>query len=158
MSAKKYYEDYAIGDKFVTPPKRITGEEITLFSILALQAEPVDNTRNVHMNSEFAKKYGFKDRVAPGVQTLSYALGWLSTSTKVMKETILLGIDKVRFLAPVYPDDSITVESEVIEKRDSKKYPDKGIIRIRNIAKNQDGVAVLEVEAVYMVNKRRSES
>jgi acyl dehydratase len=154
MVERRYYEDYEVGDKFVTPARTLTEQEVNMFCLVGLHAHPVDNTRNIHMNPEFARKYGFKDRVIPGVQTITYMVGLLP-SIGLMQEAVLLGIDKAKFTAPLYPNDSITVESEVVEKKDVKKYPDKGIIKLRNTVKNQEGIVVLEAEVSYMINKRK---
>lgn len=153
-TTRKYYEDFPVGGKFITGPKAVTEEELNIFCILTLHARTIDNTKNIHMNAEFAKQYGYKDRLVPGVQTLSYINGLL-VSANIMSRAIFLGVEKARFTAPVYPNDSITVESEVVEKRDVKKYPDRGIIRLKNTVKNQDGVVVCEAETLYMVLKKK---
>mgnify|MGYP006218649495 FL=1 len=38
--------------------------------------------------------------------------------------------------------DTLYAESEVIEKRESKSRPDEGIVTVKTIGKNQDGVEV----------------
>ncbi len=64
-----------------------------------------------------------------------------------------LGIDKLKFTAPVYPGDSIRSELEVVGKRETKKV-ERGIITIRSICKNQKGERVLEGEFTYMIRRR----
>jgi acyl dehydratase len=151
---KEFFEDFNIGDKFTSPYKTITDVEVNIFCILMGHASAVDNTRNIHMNSEYARNLGFKDRVVPGMQTLPY-ISLLMGQVGLWKQVILfLGLNNVRFTAPVYPGDSIKVECEVINKKEVSKWPDTGIITFKVIVKNQDEKVVLEAEASYQYRKK----
>jgi acyl dehydratase len=68
-----------------------------------------------------------------------------------------LGIDKVRFTAPVFIGDTIRVESEVIEVRPSKSMPGAGILRFKNNVKNQRDEDVTTWETSLMVRRRSEE-
>ena len=48
-----------------------------------------------------------------------------------------LGWDEVRFPKPVFHGDTLRVETEVIELRDSKSRPDQGIVTFLHRAYNQ---------------------
>ncbi len=65
-----------------------------------------------------------------------------------------LGMDKVRFTAPVFIGDTIRVESEVIEARPSKSMPGAGILKFKNTVKNQRDEDVATWEAALMVSMR----
>jgi len=64
------------------------------------------------------------------------------------------GVDDLRWLHPVYPGDTLTVETEMLEKRRSKTKPDRGIFRSATRAFNQDGVMVLSMTSRAMVRTR----
>ena len=64
-----------------------------------------------------------------------------------------LGIDKLRFLSPVYPGDTIKYNVELIEKRETERQ-ERGIIVFRWVGQNQDGKSVLEAEGTFMMTKR----
>ena len=64
-----------------------------------------------------------------------------------------LGIDKLRFLSPVYPGDTIKYNVELIEKRETERQ-ERGIIVFRWVGQNQDGKSVLEAEGTFMMRKR----
>jgi acyl dehydratase len=62
-----------------------------------------------------------------------------------------LGIDELRFLAPVRPGDRLTQTTEVVEVRPSGSRPDRGIVRGRRSLRNQDGVEVMTYLVGWMV-------
>jgi acyl dehydratase len=53
-----------------------------------------------------------------------------------------LGMEEVKFTAPVFAGDTIYGESEVLKKRLSQSRPTQGIVTIRTIGKNQRGEIV----------------
>ena len=77
------------------------------------------------------------------VQTLSFAEG-----------AIGLGVDELRWLNPVRPGDTLTVETEIIDLRLSRSKPNYGIIRLRNVTTNQRGEIVQTMTANAMVPRR----
>ena len=56
--------------------------------------------------------------------------------------------------APVYEGDTIYAQSELLSKRESKSYPDRGIIQVKTVGYNQDGVVVISYKRTVMVYKR----
>jgi acyl dehydratase len=68
------------------------------------------------------------------------------------------GIDELRWLKPVYPGDTLRVESEVLEKRRSASRPDMGIFRSRATIFNQDDVPVLTMVSNGLVRVRDPQS
>ena len=65
-----------------------------------------------------------------------------------------LSYEHVRQPHPVFHGDTIYVESEVLEKRESRSRPDRGLVRLRHTGRNQDGTTVLDVERTVMFLKR----
>ncbi len=84
------------------------------------------------MDMEYIRRESvFKTRVAPGVLTFALAEG-LTLQTGILHGTglALLSYD-VRVLAPVLAGDTITVEIEVLDRRETKK-PDRGVVTFRH--------------------------
>ncbi len=54
----------------------------------------------------------------------------------------------------MYHGDTIYARSEVLSKRESRSYPDRGIITVRTVGYNQDGVVVITFKRAIMVYKR----
>ncbi len=55
---------------------------------------------------------------------------------------------------PVFHGDTIYVESEVLEKRESRSHPDCGIVRIKHTGLKQDKTVVVEFERTALFYKR----
>jgi acyl dehydratase len=145
----KYYEDLDVGAKFQHSLGRtITETDNVMFSALTM------NTQPLHINEDFASKTQFGQRIVNGIFTMGLVVG-LSVSD-LTDGTIVanLGYGKVVHPHPVYHGDTIYAESEVLEKRESKSNPDRGIVRLKQIGRNQAGVTVIELERTVLFLKR----
>ncbi len=148
LSAKgMFFEDFEIGQKFVTVSRTITEADIVLHSGLSW------DHNLLHTNENYARQAGFKGRIAHGHFTIAVMIGLESRLNLTDRAIAFLGIDKLKFTAPVYPGDSIRSELEVVGKRETRKVG-RGIITIRSICKNQKGERVLEGEFTYMIRRR----
>jgi len=151
MSAQKsYLEDFKVGEKDVSPGRTVTEADIVMFASLS------GDWNELHTNAEYMKNSVFGQRIAHGMLTLSIASGLgLRTRGRPPTEILaFLGMDKVRFTAPVFIGDTIRVESEVIEARQSKSMPSAGILKFKNTVKNQKDEDVATWETALMVGMR----
>jgi len=146
--AGRYFEDFRIGDKFVTPSKTITEGAITVMIGLAGFTIPLFN------DEEYAKKTPFGGRIAPGRLTL-FVMGGLEEQTGIYDETViaLVGLDNVRFKGPLRAGDTIHVESEVIDLKETS-HPERGIMVHKSQCKNQRGEVIIEAEATHLMRRR----
>ncbi|MDH5605811.1 MAG: MaoC family dehydratase [Anaerolineae bacterium] len=148
----KYYDQLTVGEIIQHKLGRtVTEADNTLFSALTM------NTQPLHLDEEFARQTQFGGRIVNGIFTLGLVVG--ITVGELTEGTIVanLGYEQVRHPAPVFPGDTIRVETEVLEKRDSKSRPDRGIVRLKHLGRNQDGAVVVEVERTVMFLKQPSE-
>ena len=143
----KYFEDLTPGDRFTSPRRTVTEADVVFFTSFTGLLNPL------FIDEEFAREKGFGGRVAPGPLTVSLALG-LTDELASGTTTAALGIDKVRFLAPVRPGDTIGVMTTVLEKRESASRPDRGPVVLRHEVKNQRGEVVCTLERTLMFLKR----
>jgi len=65
-----------------------------------------------------------------------------------------LGYFKMKYGVPVYPGETLTSESTVLEKRESESRPGFGIVRFKTTGRNQKGEIVLEYERPVLIKKR----
>ncbi len=145
----KYYEDLEVGARFNHSVGRtVTEMDNVLFCALTMNSQPL------HLNEDYASKTQFGRRLVNGIFTMGLVVG-LSVAD-VTEGTIVanLGYDKVLHPHPVFHGDTIYAETEVLEKRESKSNPDRGIVRLKQIGRNQDGVVVVELERTAMFLKR----
>ena len=150
MEDKEYYEDYKIGEKFVSPGKTITEADIINF------AADTGDWHPLHTDIEYAKKSAFKERIAHGLLTLviGNSLGLrLGQYVMVPKSFIAFyGIDKLRFVGPVKIGDTIRLEWQVADL--TAKDNSKGVLTYDCKIKNQRNEDVAIYTAKYFVARR----
>lgn len=145
----KYYEDLQVGDHILHNQGRtVTEMDNVLFTALTMNPQPL------HLNEDFASRTDFGQRIVNGIYTLGLVIGL--TVGELTEGTILanLGYENIVHPNPVFHGDTLYVESEVLEKRDSRSRPDCGIVRLKHTGKKADGTIVIEVERTVMFLKR----
>lgn len=124
-----------IGDKLTTKWRVITRTDLELFALLGGDTAPQ------FLSEKAARESGWEKQLVPGLCTLNIAYGLLIQAGFIADIIAYMGTDKMRFLAPVYPDDSIRMETEVTAKKKTKKG---WICRYDWTIRNQHGEAVAE--------------
>jgi 3-hydroxybutyryl-CoA dehydratase len=107
---------------------------------IARYAEITGDTNPVHLDEEYARHTRFGRRIAHGMLTAGFISTVLGTEMPG-PGTIYLG-QSLRFLAPVYPSDTITATA-TIERYDVEK----GRMTISTVCRNGNGEEVLTGEA-----------
>jgi acyl dehydratase len=105
------------------------------------------------MDMEYVRRESvFGRRAAPGALTFALSEG-LVMQTGLIHGTGLafLGGD-VRVVAPVLEGDTIRVEVEVVDKRETRK-PDRGIVTYQHRVLNQRDELVMEVRVLRMIRR-----
>ena len=69
--------------------------------------------------------------------TLSLMIGVTVYDTTLGTTVANLGMDEIKFPNPVFPGDTLHVQTEILEKRDSKSRPTNGIVLFQHRAYNQ---------------------
>ena len=144
----KYFEDFRVGEVFRTPGKTMTEGAIAMMVGLGGFTIPLFN------DEEYARQTPFGSRIAPGRLTL-FVMGGLEEQIGIYDDTViaLLGLDKVRFKAPLKAGDTIHVEFEVIDLKETSK-PDRGIMVHKSKCLNQRGEVLIECEATHLMRRR----
>ena len=144
----RYFDDFKPGDKFSTPGKTLTENEIVEFA-------KVYDPQGFHVDPVAAKQTIYGGLIASGFQTL--ALGFrLVWDTGLLKDASMgsPGFDELRWLKPVRPGDTLHVEMQVAETRPSQSKPDRGIVRMAYRYVNQAGEDVLSYTAMHLLRRR----
>lgn len=147
--AGKYFDELKPGMLIKHPIGRtITEMDNVLFSALTL------NTQPLHLDEQFAQNTIFGQRIVNGIFTMGLVVGL--TVAELTQGTIIanLSYEKVSHPHPVFHGDTITVETEVLETRESRSKPDRGVVRLRHSGFNQNGVQVIELERTVLFLKR----
>ncbi len=132
----RYFEDFQVGDVYEhRPGKTVTEADNHLFTLLTL------NTHPLHFDAEYGKLTEFGQNLVVSTYTLSLLIG-MSVSDVSQKTIANLGMDEVKFTAPVFAGDTLYAESEVLEIRPSASRSGQGIVKIRTTGKNQEDKVV----------------
>jgi acyl dehydratase len=140
-----FFEDFEVGMRFETPSRTVTETDVVNFAYLSGDWSPL------HTDEEFAKKTEFGGRIAHGMLTLSIISG-LHVRLKLTEDTIIAfyGLDKLRFIKPVYIGDTLRAEIEVVEKEDRDGY---GLVTYKVNVLNQKNEVVVKYLCKVAVKK-----
>lgn len=108
-----YFEDFEHAGELTTRGRTVTEADIVSFA--GLTGDFVE----LHTNEEFASRTPFGRRVAHGALVFSMSIG-LATRTNLLEDTLLAfaGVDKLRFMAPVFIGDTIHATKRVAERKE----------------------------------------
>jgi acyl dehydratase len=127
-----YFEQFQVGQHFTHDVRRtVTETDNVLFTTMTL------NPAAIHLDAEYAKTTEFGRPLVNSAFTLGLMVG-ISVGDTTLGTTVgNLGWDEVRFPAPVFAGDTLRVESEVLELRESRSRPGNGIVVFGHRAFNQ---------------------
>lgn len=146
---QKCWEDFKVGDKVTTQSITVTESHVVNWASLTGDWYPL------HTDEEYAKTTQFGSRIAHGPLTFGLAVGLMAMLNPFQDSLVAwLGVDKLRAISPVRIGDTIHVEAEVINKRETK-HPDRGITVYKYVVKNQQGEDVMDFEHNLMMYRRQ---
>ena len=145
----RYFEDITVGEKHSFGSYAVTREEVLEF---AAKYDP----QPFHLSDEAAAQTHFGRLAASGWHSCAMAMAMLVEHFKQVEHAGLgsPGIDELRFVKPVYPGDTLHIESEVLEKARSRSRPEMGSYRSRIKLLNQDRVTVVRFIAIDLIRVR----
>jgi len=146
----KYFEELEIGATFDHQPSRTVTESDNL-----LITTLTHNTQPLHLDAEFAASSIHGKVLVNSIFTLGLAVG-LSVSDTTLGTTLgNLGFDKTTFPNPVFVGDTLTARTRVVDKRESKSKPDRGIVTFEHTLTNQRDEIVCSCVRSGMMKKSR---
>ncbi len=144
-----HWEDLPVGRRFKTIGRTVTEADLVGFINCTGMVEVM------FTNVEFlAKESAIKQRVVPGALVYSFAEGLLVQATMQHTGFAFLNME-LDVKGPTFVGDTIHVECEVVECRESAKRPGFGLVRTRNRVVKQDGTEVLVYTPLRMVKGRK---
>ena len=144
----RYFEDFVVGDIYEHRPGRtITETENTWFTLLTM------NTHPMHFDAEYAKHSEFGKCIICSPFTVAILVG-MSVTDVSQKAIANLGWSEIRLTHPLFAGDTLTGESEVLGKRESKSRPNAGIVTVKTRGFNQNGVLVCDFERNILIAKQ----
>jgi len=144
-----YFDEFSVGQTFDHPIRRtITEADNVLITTMTHNPAPL------HLDAEYMKNTEFGRPLVNSCLTLGLMVGISVNDTTLGTTVANLGWDEVRFPKPLFHDDTIRVESEVLELRASKSRPDNGIVTFAHRAFNQYDELVGECKRTALMLKK----
>lgn len=144
-----YYEDFKIGERYLTPRRTITQTDIVNYACLS------GDFNAVHVDWEFCKTQPYKEPLAHAPLIFGIAAG-LQCQSGINDGTLVafLGMEKWKVLAPVKHGDTIHMVLMPTEKRLTSKG-DRGIVTFEREIKNHRGEVVhtMTSSSMYLCRK-----
>ena len=142
----RYLDELIVGDVYVHRPGRtVTEADNVLFTTLTM------NTQSLHLDAAFAETREFGQRLVNSLFTMSTVVG-LSVADLTEGTTVAnLGFSEIRFPAPVFIGDTVTAETEIVDKRPSSSRPGQGVVTFEHRGHNQRGERVCTARRAALV-------
>jgi len=145
-----WFDELEVGQVFKHPIRRtITETDNVLFTAMT------HNPALLHLDEEYCRtETEFGQRLVNSCFTLGLMVGISVGDTTLGTAVANLGWDEVRFPKPLFHGDTVHVETEVIDLRESRSRPDQGIVTFLHRAYNQRGELVAHCKRSGLQRKR----
>ncbi|ARP99978.1 MaoC family dehydratase [Pseudorhodoplanes sinuspersici] len=148
--SKLHFEDFIPGQKIEHGPRLVTREEILAF---AAQYDP----QPMHLDEEAGRNSMLGGLGASGWHTSSMMMRMICDSFLLDSTSLGAGgVEEVKWLKPVRPDDKLTLRTTVLDARRSRSRADMGIVRMQYELFNQHGDRVMLMVVPTMFGTRDS--
>ena len=147
-----YFEDVNIGQEIWTETHIVTENDILTFAEITRDRHPL------HTDPEYCKKTEFGKPIAHGLFGLSLMEG-LKAESRIYEQTSIasLGWDDVRFLKPLFADETVHVTFKFMDKRLSRK-PGRGVVTEKVKLLRQDKEILIEGLHITLLKCRTEEN
>jgi len=142
------FEDFPPGHFGSFGPRRVTREQILAF---AAEFDP----QPMHLDEAAAERSMLKGLSGSGWHLCAIMMRMMFDF--YLGRTASLGspgVNEVRWLAPLRPDDDLTLDVEVMEARISKSRPETGIVTFKAVVFNATGQALCDMVSPIIVARR----
>jgi acyl dehydratase len=155
MSARpvsgRWFEDLAVGTVVEHATRRtVTETDNVLFTTMTMNPAPL------HLDADYAAGTEFGRPLVNSMFTVALVVGLSVPELTLGTIVAQLGLDTIKFPAPVFPGDTIRVETEVVEARPSKSRADAGIVVFEHRAFNQRDELVCQARRTGLMHRRPS--
>lgn len=142
------YEDFPPGHFGTFGPRRVTREEMLAF---AAEFDP----QPMHLDEEAASRSMLQGLSGSGWHLCSIMMrmmvdGFVGRSASLGSP----GVTELRWLAPLRPDDELTLDIDVVEARVSRSRPETGLVTFKAVVRNAAGRALCEMVSPIILARR----
>ena len=142
-----FFDDFHLGQKFVTRARTVTEADVVNFAGLSW------DHNQLHTNTEFAASTRFGERIAHGLLGVVIHAG---LSYQLTEDSILALLElSWKFKAPIFIGDTIHVE-QVVEDLKESSQSDRGVLTFDKKIINQKGEVVQTGKTTLLLAKRKA--
>jgi acyl dehydratase len=142
-----FLDDMYVGQRYKTSAHRMTEDDIVAF---ARQFDP----QPFHLDQRAAKETFFGQLVASGWHTAAITMRLLVESGLPIAGGMIGAAVDITWPKPTRPGDVLHVESEIIEIKELRSRPDRGMATFRHETRNQNG-EIVQIQVARMLVPRR---
>jgi acyl dehydratase len=142
------FEDFPPGHFGRFGPRRVTREEMLAF---AAEFDP----QPMHLDEEAASRSMLQGLSGSGWHLCSIMMrmmvdGFVGRSASLGSP----GVTELRWLAPLRPEDELTLDIDVVEARVSRSRPETGLVTFKTVVRNAAGQALCEMVSPMILARR----
>ena len=142
-----YLEDFTVGRRFTSAAHTLDADQIKAF---ARQFDP----QPFHLDEKAAETSFFHGLAASGWHTAAITMSLLVKSGMPIAGGLIGAGGELKWPRPTRPGDTLTVESEVLAVTPSRSRPERGLITVHSLTRNQNGEVVQDMTTRMLVWRR----
>jgi acyl dehydratase len=147
----RWFEELPVGFTVDHVTRRtVTETDNVLFTTMTMNPAPM------HLDADYASRSEFGRPLVNSMFTLALVVGLSVPELTLGTIVAQLGMTDISFPAPVFPGDTIRVQTEVVEARESKSRPEAGIVVFEHRAFNQRDEIVCQAKRTGLMHRRPS--
>lgn len=144
-----YFEELKVGLVVEHATRRtVTETDNVMFTTMTMNPAPL------HLDHEYAAGTEFGQPLVNSMFTLALVVGLSVHELTLGTIVAQLGLTDVSFPSPVFHGDTVRVETEIVDSRESKSRPDAGLVVFEHRATNQRGQLVCTCRRTGLMHKR----
>jgi acyl dehydratase len=143
-----WFEDFVVGDRF----RHSRGRTVADFDVAVLTLL-VMNTADGHFNEHRMSSTPFKRRINFGGLNLALVVG-LTTKDTAVHAIAELGLERARFITPVFAGDTVYAATEVVDAQPAPDREDAGIVTFRHWGLNERDEVICEITRMVLIRRR----
>ena len=146
MCEQRYFDDFAVGEKFVLPSRTMTEALFAAFQLASGDNHPI------HYDLEYCRERGMPHMLAHGYQVLIQTAAGAGLFPHMVEDSLKGFIEQgSRFLKPVFAGDTLYCTLTVSDMKPGKTT---GVLTLSTAVQNQRGELVMDGFQKYLLKKR----
>jgi 3-hydroxybutyryl-CoA dehydratase len=148
-AALQFLDDFVVDERFRTHGRTVTEADVANYAGVTGDINPL------HMDEEYARQTRYGRRLPHGQLIFSLSLGLAERAViSLIQDAVIAfyGVDRMRFIRPVFIGDTIHLERRIAQAR--PRDESVGLLTFDDEVKNQDGVLCMRYSPIYLVRRR----